>query len=171
MPRLDCGGYPYGVITPVRYRSWNEIHGPIGSCWVHRIFQKIGIYIHMQNVLCYQHTSKVLSNEWTSKSWLIHIPVRVWAYVVYVDCVKRSICIRCVFVNVNRVLITLIFWQQAQVLIKSLTWASMSSHSSSKKKLMLWSYRVYRAYGPYRTLSRSTRSFRLQYIYSPTTTS
>ena len=35
----------------------------------------------------------------------------------------------------------------------------------------MWSYRVYRAYGPYRTLSRSTRSFRLQYTYSPTTTS
>ena len=35
----------------------------------------------------------------------------------------------------------------------------------------LWSYRVYRTYGPYRTSSRSTRSFRLQYTYSPTTTS
>ena len=35
----------------------------------------------------------------------------------------------------------------------------------------MWSYRVYRAYGPYRTSSRSTRSFRLQYTYIPTTTS
>ena len=44
----------------------------------------------------------------------------------------------------------------------------------SKKEISLqqvWSYRVYRAYGPYRTSSRSTRSFRLQYTYIPSTTS
>ena len=29
----------------------------------------------------------------------------------------------------------------------------------------LWSDRLYRAYGPYRTLSRSIRSYRLLYIY------
>ena len=35
----------------------------------------------------------------------------------------------------------------------------------------VWSYRVYRAYGPYWTSSRSTRSLRLQYTYIPSTTS
>ena len=35
----------------------------------------------------------------------------------------------------------------------------------------LWSDRLYRAYGTYRTSSRSTHSFRLQYTYISSTTS
>ena len=41
---------------------------------------------------------------------------------------------------------------------------------SDGESAIVWSYRVYRAYGPYRTSSRSTRSFRLLYTYIPTTT-
>ena len=54
------------------------------------------------------------------------------------------------------------------ITVIDISWAFLNSDTDTG---LVWSYRVYQAYGPYRTSSRSTRSFRLQYTYIPSTTS